>query len=136
MAIAKEVSSNSTCPRASVGALLVNDDRVIGIGYNGAPRGLPHCTDVGCDIVSVNGKDHCTRSAHAEENVVANAAYGAGNTKGSTLYCTLSPCYTCSRMLLNAGVSQVYYLTEYPDDKAKILWECSTMKVSKVCSGV
>ena len=122
MRLAHEVASNGTCSRAEVGAVLVNDDRVISIGYNGAPRGMPHCVEVGCDIIKVDGVDHCIRSVHAEENVIANAAFGGSKTKGATLYCTLSPCYACCRILVNAGIAQVYYAKDYPDARARELW--------------
>ena len=65
--LAKFVSARSTCSRASCGAVIVSDDnRVLSTGYNGAPAGLPHCTDVGCQIED----GHCVRANHAEFNAV------------------------------------------------------------------
>jgi len=57
MEIAEKVGERATCPRLHVGAVVVKDDMIVSTGYNGAPRGLEHCEDVGCRVV----KDHCTR---------------------------------------------------------------------------
>jgi dCMP deaminase len=98
----------STCSRLAVGAVLASyvDKRIIGTGYNGAPRGIPHC-------VHVSGDESCTVSKHAEENVVANAAFLGQATRSSVLYCTHAPCYRCAGLLINAGISAVYYAADY-----------------------
>lgn len=114
--LAQTASTQSTCPRAPVGAVLVNDDRVVSIGYNGSPRGTPHCIDEGC-LIYVNGtRESCFRATHAEVNVVTNAAYGGACTKNSILFCTHKPCNQCTKLLINAGITYVYYLYEYQDD--------------------
>ena len=63
--IAKVVATRSTCDRANVGAVIAKNKVILSTGYNGAPRGLPHCNDVGHEIVD----GHCIRTAHAETNV-------------------------------------------------------------------
>jgi dCMP deaminase len=66
MQIAHTVSSRATCPRAAVGCVLMRDHRILTTGYNGAPRGVAHCTEVGCTLVN----EHCLRATHAEANAV------------------------------------------------------------------
>lgn len=100
--LAYSAAKMSTCLREKVGAILVKDKRIISTGYNGAPRGLEHCTDVGCLIVN----NHCTRAVHAEANALI---FG----KGSTLYCTHQPCYHCAGLIINAGIGRVVYDTKY-----------------------
>jgi len=109
MRIAGIVSERSTCSRLKVGAVLVKDSRIIATGYNGAPKGLPHCDEVGCEIE--NGA--CIRTSHAEANVIAFAARNGISTEGSTLYSTHMPCYACSKLIVNAGIKLVIYGTAY-----------------------
>lgn len=106
------LSMRSTCGRACVGSILVKDNRIISTGYNGAPKGMPHCDDegVGCHL---NEEGACDRTVHAEANVVAFAARNGIATEGSTLYTTMAPCYTCSKLLINAGIKKVYYIFDY-----------------------
>jgi len=81
--IAEKVATRSTCPRASVGAVIVRDNHILSTGYNGAPHGEPHCIEVGCLMIN----DHCDRTIHAETNAVVQAAKYGVNINGSTLYC-------------------------------------------------
>src|SRR3990167_151041 len=120
--LAQVVSRYATCHKLSVGCVLVKDERVLSLGYNGAPRGHPHCTEVGCDLVSVDGRDSCKRSVHAEANALLNAAYVGASTKGAILYTTHSPCFDCAKLLLNAGVKELVFLTIYQDPRTWQLW--------------
>ncbi len=70
MEIARTVATRSTCPRAGVGAVLTRERRILTTGYNGAPRGVPHCLDVGCPMVD----GHCQRATHAEANAIVQGA--------------------------------------------------------------
>ncbi|MBC7225275.1 MAG: cytidine/deoxycytidylate deaminase family protein [Anaerolineae bacterium] len=112
MEIAQQVARRSTCPRAQVGAIIVRDRRILTTGYNGAPMGLPHCSDVGCIIVD----GHCVRAVHAEQNAIIQAAYHGVSVAGGTIYVTHQPCQTCAKMIINAGIKRVVYAGEYPDD--------------------
>lgn len=119
MEITRVVSSRSTCLRRQVGALLVRDKCILSSGYNGVPRGLDHCTDVGClreqmNIPSGQRQELC-RGLHAEQNAIVHAAYHGINIAGSTLYVTHQPCITCAKMIINAGVIKVIFGGEYPD---------------------
>ena len=114
MGVAEAVARFGTCGRASVGAILVKDGRILGTGYNGSPAGQPHCIDVGCLLVTVNDSTHCARTIHAEVNAVVNSR---SDVRGATLYCTHEPCHNCMNVLVNAGVSSIIYKHEYPGAK-------------------
>ncbi len=115
MRIARQVAQRSTCPRVSVGAVIVRERRILTTGYNGAPEGLPHCLEVGCIIED----DHCQRSLHAEQNAILQAAFHGVSIAGGTMYVTHQPCNTCAKMVINAGLKRVIYAGEYPDELAR-----------------
>lgn len=117
MQIARTVATRATCPRASVGCVLVREHRILTTGYNGSPRGVPHCTEAGCLMVN----DHCVRTTHAEANAVVQAALHGVNLAGSTAYCTHQPCINCSKLLISAGVRAIVYEDAYPDPIAQEL---------------
>lgn len=110
MDIALVVKQRSTCLRRQVGAVLALDGRIISTGYNGTPRGVPHCTPNVC-----NAEKPCVDTIHAEANTVAFAAQNAISTYGTVLYTTASPCRECAKLLINAGVVEVVYSEEYRD---------------------
>lgn len=109
MDVAEVVARRGTCPRAKVGAVLVDvHNRLISSGYNGSPPGLPHCVDVGCEVGPDGG---CQRAFHAEQNALFFA--GVREAAGGTLYTTISPCYTCAKLIVTAGVKRVVYSRLY-----------------------
>ncbi len=114
MDITLAVSKRSTCLRAQVGAVIVKDKRILTTGYNGAPQGLPHCLEDGCEMVG----GHCARSLHAEQNAILQAALHGVGLKGGTIYTTHQPCHTCAKMIINAGLVRVAYAGLYPDELA------------------
>lgn len=111
MQIARTVATRATCPRASVGAVLVRDHRILTTGYNGAPRGVTHCTQAGCIIVN----DHCVRATHAEANAIVQGALHGVGLQDATAYCTHQPCVNCSKLLISAGIVKIIYQDAYPD---------------------
>jgi dCMP deaminase len=111
MQIARTVASRATCPRASVGAVLVREHRILTTGYNGAPRGVAHCTEAGCMLVN----DHCLRATHAEANAVVQGALHGVSLEGATAYCTHQPCVSCSKLFISAGITKIVYEEPYPD---------------------
>jgi dCMP deaminase len=111
MQIAQTVATRSTCPRASVGCVLTRDRRILTTGYNGAPSGVPHCTDVGCLLVN----DHCQRATHAEANAIVQGALHGVSVAGATAYCTHQPCVNCTKLLISAGVKKIIFEVAYPD---------------------
>jgi dCMP deaminase len=115
MGITFEVAKRSTCDRARVGAIIVQEKRILTTGYNGSPRGLPHCDEIGHLIV--NG--HCVRTLHAEQNAIIQAALHGVSTAGSTLYVTHQPCLNCAKMIINAGIRRVVYAGAYPDEESQ-----------------
>ncbi|MDQ4128971.1 MAG: dCMP deaminase family protein [Actinomycetota bacterium] len=118
MRIALEVATRSTCPRLAVGAVIVRDKRILTTGYNGSPSGLPHCEDVGCLIRIVDGRESCQRTLHAEQNAIIQAAYHGVSVTGSSIYSTHQPCLMCVKMIMNAGIDEVYFAAGYPDPLA------------------
>ncbi len=117
MQIARTVSTRATCPRAAVGCVLVRDHRILTTGYNGAPRGVAHCTEVGFTLVN----DHCARATHAEANAVVQAALHVVILDGAIAYCTHQPCVNCSKLLISAGVTKIIFDQPYPDSVASQL---------------
>lgn len=106
MATAWAWAERATCPRLHVGAVLARDGRTISTGYNGPVSGAPHCGD------HSDGRP-CARAVHAEANVIAFAARHGVATAGTTLFVTHSPCVTCARLLVNAGVVAVVFGVAY-----------------------
>lgn len=112
MLIAGVVALRSTCKRGKVGCVITRDNRIISTGYVGAPAGLPHCIEGECEIGPDGG---CIATSHAEAGAIAFAARKGIATEGSTLYTTLSPCLSCAKDIINAGIKRVVYLREYRD---------------------
>ena len=127
MDITRRVATRSTCLRRAVGAILVHDKRIIASGYNGGPSGLAHCLDIGClreKLGIPSGQQHeLCRGIHAEQNAIIQAARYGVSIEGSVLYCTTQPCTQCTKMLINAGITEIVYAEGYPDDLARELLE-------------
>jgi dCMP deaminase len=118
IAMANLAATRSSCPRRQVGAVLVRDNRLIATGYNGAVRGAPHCTDVGCLMVD----GHCVRAVHAELNAILQCAVTGAVSLGCTLISTAFPCVACAKAAVQAGIVRVIYLADYPDpNSAEVL---------------
>lgn len=119
MDITKLVAKRSTCLRRAVGAVVVKDRRILSTGYNGAPVNVTHCADAGCLREKLNvpsGEKHeLCRGIHAEQNAIIQAAYHGVSIKGATLYCTNLPCSICAKMIINAGITAIYYVEGYAD---------------------
>lgn len=114
--IAKRWSQLSTC-RVHVGAVLVQDGRIIASGYNGAPSGMPHCDDVGCTLDS---DGHCVSTIHAEENAIIQCALHGVSTQDAAIYTTHSPCLRCVDRLIQAKVYEVHIDVMYKDSEEAI----------------
>jgi len=118
MSIAEIVGSRATCDRGRSGCVIVKDKRVLVSGYVGSPVGLPHCDEVGHEMHKVTHEDgsethHCIRTIHAEQNAVAQAARMGISLDGSTVYCKMVPCYTCAKILMNAGIMRIVAAKDY-----------------------
>ncbi|HEX59258.1 MAG TPA: cytidine deaminase [Methanomicrobia archaeon] len=116
MEIAKVVAKRSTCLRRQIGAVIVKNKIIVSTGYNGAPRGLPHCLDIGCirdELGIASGERHeVCRGVHAEQNALIQAGRSA---EGATLYVNAYPCKICAKLIINAGIKRVVVSGEYSD---------------------
>lgn len=123
--LAELAASRSTCLRRQVGAILVSGRRVLATGYNGAPKGLPHCLETGClrdrqNIPSGQRHELC-RALHAEQNVIVQAAQYGIAVKSATMYCTHQPCTICTKLILNLDINRLVLRLAYPDELAQSL---------------
>lgn len=138
MDIAHLVKTRATCPRRQVGAVVVKERRILATGYNGAPRGLPHCPVDGDKLDWPSGcmrAGHCIRSLHAEQNALLQAAMIGVPCEGATMYVTCQPCNMCAKMILNAGISQVIYEGDYPDEFSLELFRDGGLDVFRYVDG-
>ena len=119
MQITRLVAERSTCLRRKVGAIAVKDKRILATGYNGAPAGMRDCLDKGClrqELGIPSGQRHEICSGlHAEQNAIIQGAVHGISLKGAEIYCTHQPCFICTKMLINCGISGVFFLEPYPD---------------------
>lgn len=123
MSVAELIKTRSTCIRRQVGAVIVRDNRIVTTGYNGAPSGLTHCTDIGTCIrekrhVPSGERHELCRALHAEQNAIIQAAKLGISVDGATIYVTVQPCAICAKMLINAGIKRIVFKGEYPDELA------------------
>lgn len=126
MQMAALAAKRSTCLRRAVGAALVRDNQLIATGYNGSPKGIPHCAETGClreQMGVPSGQKHeLCRGVHAEQNAIIQAAINGSSTRGAALYCTHQPCSICARLIINAEIKTVYVSESYPDALAEQLF--------------
>lgn len=127
MRIALEIAQQSTCARKQVACVLVKDRTIISTGYNGVPSGMKHCNETFTladrlkpDFMKIHGEFSAKFELHAEQNAVCQAAKNEVSPVGSTAYVTLSPCAPCAKLLIAAGVKEVYYYEAYDRDTSGI----------------
>ena len=115
--IAKLAATRSTCLAFPVGAVIVKNKQVVATGYNGSPSGSAHCTAQG---FCYPGLDSCdasktmpSRAVHAEANAIAQAAKHGISTDGGSIYVTLEPCISCLKLIISAGIREVFYETPF-----------------------
>lgn len=131
MDIAFMVSTRSRCPRRHVGAVLVQGKKLLGTAYNGAPMGVPDCSEAGCMIVEefeppagqesgsgIKVKQRCIRTIHAEQNLLLFT--DRIDREGSVVYVTDQPCWTCANMLANSGIAEIVFHRIYQKDFDKV----------------
>jgi len=124
MGIACIWAERATCLRRKVGAVIAKDKQQLTAGYNGAPKGVPHCAECGgclrekLGIPSGQRHEIC-RGTHAEQNAITQAAKFGISIEGATLYCNCFPCVICTKMILNAGIAAVVYDSDYDDPLSK-----------------
>ena len=152
MDVAERFSKLSSAKRLQVGAIVVKDDRIISIGYNGMPTGWTNeCENIvyvlneevmGTDMVSLgytqtnNGDWYKSKTKpeviHAEANAIAKLARCNESGDGSMMFLTHAPCIDCAKQIYTAGIKKVYYRNSYRDTQGvDFLSKCDIM-VSKV----
>ena len=119
LSIANLVATRSTCLRRKVGAVVVKNKQVLATGYNGAPSGITHCSEVGCmreKLKVPSGERHeLCRALHAEQNAFLQAARHGVSLEGAVLYITTQPCSICAKMIINVGIKKIIIQGTYPD---------------------
>ena len=137
MMIAEVVATRSNCSRRHVGAVMVKDRHILSTGYNGTPHGVKNCFAGGCPRCSGKAEsgshlEECL-CVHAEQNAIAQAARFGLELEGSTVYVTISPCLTCAKLLVNAGIKEVVYAGDYAFlDTAKAVFRAAGVKHRKI----
>lgn len=137
MSIAQVVASRSNCVKRKVAAVVTRDRRIVSTGYNGTPRGTLNCNEGGCprcnDLApGGTGLLDCLCS-HGEENAITQASYHGASLQDATLYTTFSPCLQCTKMIINSGLSEVVYNTDYPlGDRSLQLLQEAGVKLRKM----
>jgi len=111
------IASRSTCLSRKVGALIVKENRIISTGYNGNISGFNHCdTYIRCYKRNLGYKahsfDYC-RAIHAEMNALITAGKSSVDVNGAEIYCNISPCYGCFKILVNAGIRTFIFEEDY-----------------------
>jgi dCMP deaminase len=116
--LAVMVGTRGTCDRGRAGAIITRDKRIISTGYVGSPVGIQHCDEIGHEMHTVTQEDgtqsrHCIRTTHAEQNAICQAARFGVSLNGGTLYCRMTPCYVCAKMIINSGIIRVVCKEDY-----------------------
>ena len=140
MMLADVVQRRADCTRRRVGAIIVKDKRIISTGYNGTPHKIKNCSEGGCNRCKRRDKkeidwfeyeESCV-CIHAEQNAIIQAAYLGTSTKGATIYITANPCSSCAKMLINAGIKEVFCRKLHHDIEGIRLLKKAKIKVEIV----
>ena len=134
MEMAELTSKRSSCLRRHVGAVIVKDKHIIATGYNGAPRRVPHCDELGGCLRQQMGvpsgqRHELCRAVHAEQNAIIQAATLGVSVEGGTIYVTHQPCSVCAKMIINAGINRIVVKEGYPDELAVEILEQAGIRV-------
>ena len=105
MDVAERFAQLSHAERAKVGAIIVKDDRIISIGYNGMPSGWDN-------VCEADGKSK-PEVLHAETNAIAKLSQSNESCKDASLFCTHLPCMECAKLIYQSGIKDVFYRVEY-----------------------
>lgn len=119
MTIAETVSQQSSAKRLKVGSIVVKDDRVISIGYNGTPAGWDNCCEEVIEQHEDGGQLTKTKDEviHAEANAIAKLARSSESGLDATMFITHAPCIQCAKIIYGAGIKDVFYKYKYRDDE-------------------
>jgi dCMP deaminase len=144
MKVARLFAEHSSAKRKKVGAVIVKDDRIISIGYNGMPAGWNN----DCEDLVVYGKEiepsvfnneltHEWKTKpevlHAESNAIAKLAKSTESGKGATMFVTCAPCLECAKLIYQAGIKEIYYTEDYrKSDGVDFLSKCKDVIAWKI----
>lgn len=129
MEIAEKVSERATCDRKHVGAVIVKDKRILSTGYNGSIVGAEECDKVG-HLIEDN---HCVRTVHAEVNSITQCAKFGISCANATIYVNTLPCWNCFKTIVNAGIKEIYYSSDYDSYLKNRVFEYSkTLKIKLI----
>lgn len=140
--VAKRVAELSHAKRLKVGAVIVKDHRILSYGYNGTPAGFDNCCEfevtefqteygVGSKLVKTGELKTKPEVIHAEMNAIAKIAYHGDSCKEATMFLTHSPCIECAKIILQSGISDVYYLQDYRSTAGVDLLKSRAIAVTK-----
>lgn len=128
MDVAERFAELSTAKKLKVGSIIVKDNRIISIGYNGTPSGWGNdCEDIDPNVYQswMNPKDYLIYKVyktkpeviHAESNAISKVARSADSCEGAAIFCTHFPCIECAKLIYQSGISKVYYRNDYEASK-------------------
>jgi dCMP deaminase len=136
MDVAERFAKLSSAKRLQVGAIVVKDDRIISIGYNGMPAGWTNeCEDyiqLSDDTVTTKTKPEVI---HAEANAIAKLAKGNESGDGSTMFLTHAPCLDCAKQVYTTGIKKVYYRNSYKDTQGLDFLEKCGVEIVNISPG-
>jgi dCMP deaminase len=130
MQVAYQFAKLSYAERRKVGSVIVKDEQIVSFGYNGTPHGFNNS----CENLDLSSGDLTTKPEvlHAESNALAKLAKSTMSSKGGHLYVTMSPCYQCAKLIIQSGITDVFYSEEYRDKEGIELLEKANINVTKV----
>ena len=139
MDTAERFAQLSSAVRLQVGAVVVKDNRIISIGYNGMPSGwtneceeeIGHVLDDSGNIVETRTKTK-PEVIHAEANAISKLARDGEAGAGASMFCTHAPCVDCAKLIYGAGIQKVYYRDSYRDDNGLTFLQACNIEVQKV----
>jgi len=134
MDVAERFAQLSSAQRLQVGAIVVKDDRIISIGYNGMPSGWDNCCE---DVVRQDEMGYSVLKSkpevlHAESNCIAKLAKSPESGDGASIFITHSPCIDCAKLIYQSGIATVYYKESYRSTQGIDFLEKSDIKVIKI----
>jgi len=134
MDVAERFSKLSSAKRLNVGAIVVKDDRIISIGYNGMPAGWDNECEVCTHVDDVGNPTLVTKPEvlHAESNAIAKLARSSESGEGASIFITHAPCIDCAKLIYQSGIAAVYYKTDYRSTQGIDFLHRSDVQVVKV----
>lgn len=135
MEVSKVIAKRATCDRGRSGCVIAKDKQLLVTGYVGSPLGMPHCDEVGHQFKKTVHEDgsitnHCVRTVHAEQNAICQAAKLGISIDGATLYCKMTPCPVCGKLIVNSGIKRVVCEKRYHNGKeSEEMFKCAGIPI-------